>query len=178
LFFCHGQISFLESELHSFFTLSFDDINEVDDFLGHLPPNLPVHAPGTNPVSLLIRHYSTGKDNKSWDRILGGPKPKLFRPVDFAGGDVWRTLTIEVNGDRVCGYWGNERMPTGEILLGRASDRAERDLEKYQAFRDVNPVPKGIAWFPVGGSIGFYVCRGSASFRRTMIEPLIEGTGD
>jgi hypothetical protein len=82
-------------------------------------------------------------------------------------------VSVEVTPEGVTGFWGEERKLVGKISFPRARKSAEsflaslrRQSPNDETAREFRPL------FGPDGALGLFVRRGTASFRRVVLEPL------
>jgi serine/threonine-protein kinase len=171
LFFLLREQQTPDGLVHSFGQLTFNDIVAPADLAALAPPDLPVAlvVPRENSVHLCPHLCPPGSHPVANDHRLAGRSPRLFKAAGHQGGD-WRTLTVEIAPRGVRGEWGAGKA-VGEISAKEWGDKVGRDLAAPGA-----PAPPADAPpdFSPGGAFGLYVEKGSASFRRVVVEPLGE----
>jgi hypothetical protein len=152
--------------------MTYNDVqDEVKFFLEKFAPKLPPGArpPPGNRICLLPHLYSRGGKGP-WEPELAGPRAYFPR----TGLDAsWRPLAVEVTPDGVEGLW--EGRSIGKLTASRWEGVTEAYLATTRASLPAVPYVQGLApvYAPSGG-LGLYVDRGSATFRRVVVEPLPE----
>jgi serine/threonine-protein kinase len=178
LYFAHRTFQAGPDVVHYYGWLAFDDINDERVTFKNAVPNMPnpQPAPTGNPVFLRPEFYSVGAQGEDWGGGIPGLSPTLFEAAGHWGGP-WRRLVVEVTPSGVRGYWGAKEdgklVEVGELTaegwVGNtqtAIATRNRLMPEDQHAQSVQP-----QWLP-RGSLGLYLYRGSASFRRVVVEPL------
>jgi serine/threonine-protein kinase len=171
LFFLLREQETPEGPVNSFGQLTFNDIVASADLAALAPPDLPVAlvVPQENVVRLCPHLCPPGSHLVANDHRVGGRSPRLFKPAGHQGGD-WRALTVEITPHGVRGEWGAGKA-VGEISAKEWGDKVGRALAAPGAATPPADAPPD---FSPSGAFGLYVEKGSASFRRVVVEPLGE----
>jgi hypothetical protein len=163
IYWAHSQHVTAQGKIeHYFCTLSFNDVDDRKKLF----PNLKAAA---NRVRFSLRRYvEGGLPEDGLDFYEGEGLP--FEPTRvLPGSRPWHVLTVEVRPQQVCTYW---RTPAGEDKLVSAPTRS-RLLQKAEDL-PLDPAAAAPELAP-RGALGLYVYKGSASFRRVTVKPLVEG---
>jgi serine/threonine protein kinase len=147
LFFALNEVHTNDGILQLCYQLAFNDI--VDR---RVPPDVPQQN------VVLIRSLLSLKSelDSPLSHTENGKVGRHFKPAGQFGSG-WRKLSVKVGPDSIEMFWDGQQAGT--------LDRAELN---DMAAKTKNSV--GLAFNPAG-SLGLYVFRGSASFRRVVIEP-------
>jgi serine/threonine-protein kinase len=92
--------------------------------------------------------------------------PKKFIPAVGALSKPWRHLSVEVTPERIRVFWENNPSPIYDIDRSSLMARAKTFLRNSDIPEEIQPT------FDTRGSLGLFVHRSSASFRRATVEPL------
>jgi serine/threonine-protein kinase len=164
-----------DAPLYFFVRVAFNDVKDVTKAFRDPPPGVEVPVPKANPVYLDTRLYAEGKPRPLWDTGMPGLAPELCKPAGASGGS-WRRLTLDVTQDNVRGTWG-EKEAIGELSTALLEEKARMALATMQDLKAQGASLKGIdPQFSPRGALGIYVYKGSASFRRVVIEPNVESS--
>jgi hypothetical protein len=159
IYFAHSKCGTASGEtVHFFYALYFNDRYKLSNLVPHLPPV-------ANHFELAVCRQSEPGD------FLHGPRVQTlhaeFEPAQ-AGRNLgpWRKIAVKVTPKGVEAFWEGKAigtrsrsrlMRTGKNLAVNFVDPG--DVNRKFAFRD---------------GLGLYVYRGVASFRRIVVEPLVE----
>jgi hypothetical protein len=135
-------------------------------------PGLPPR-PKANRVRLYPHLYAEGDEGSRLDWSLSGFNPELFEPA--LGGEMpWRQLEVEVTPESVRAWWGDNRQAVGELTKQWVTLRLEEMLREMRRQRPEDRSLDNLdaSQFP-RGSLGLLLIKGSASFRRVVVEPLV-----
>jgi serine/threonine protein kinase len=115
-------------------------------------------------------------------KFQGYCEPNMFtgsvwalEPQEFSPGAIglnsegWREVCVEVAPQKVRVYWDKNCIAIYDIDRSSLDSRRKTFLEKSKIPAEIQPE------FGPRGSLGLYVHRSSASFRRVMVEPLVVG---
>jgi serine/threonine-protein kinase len=155
--------------VHSFITLTFNDV-----VVPTRPAGLPVQqaVPANNPV-YLTPYLHCGRRGVPLDKRLAGDWPRLCKAAGFVGGP-WRTLRADVSAKRVRAWWEDGKV-VGELTAARVRRETEAAVREMRELLPGDLTLEGIEHgFDPHGAVGLMVLKGSASFRRVVIEPLSE----
>jgi len=173
LFFLLREQATPDGPVFSFGQLTFNDIDSAADQADKAPPHLRplLVVPTENPVYLIPHLCPPGLYPVPRDWKLGGRSSRLFKPAGHLGGD-WRTLTVEITPRGIRGEWA-DGVVVGEVPGEEWAKTVREGLRgpKAEAPSGEEAPPPG---FSQGGGFGLYVVKGSASFRRVVVEPLAE----
>jgi hypothetical protein len=171
LYVAHQRYDSQQGPVHYFVPLSFNGIKDE----GKRPQALPANVRWMrtmNVVSLQPRLFWEETRWSEWEYRLSGPGLELFQATEALGArPSWRILTLQVTPEGVQGFWGETaigRLSARELSSEVRQSLETRRQEHPEELRFVGFEPD---FFP-HGSLGLYVKRGSASFRRVAIEPL------
>jgi serine/threonine protein kinase len=176
LYFARATFPSASGLVHHYGALTYNDIRDEKAFWfkqlkeefkkkGKALPKMK--PPEGNQVLLGPRLYPPGGDPPGEVKLssISG----YFKPAGL-GGD-WRLLAVEVTPDGVKGFL--DQIPLGTLLASRwerqvweALGGIRRAQPKALYVQGPDPV------YAPGGGVGLYVYRGSAYFRRVVIEPL------
>jgi serine/threonine-protein kinase len=161
------------SKVHQFIHLCFNDILPQTP-----PPGIKLRAPRIIPVvtkmPVDLRPVALQlKLPLNDQQFFPGSSDLLCDTAGF-GHTTWRKLVVEVRPGEFRGTW--EGQPVSPPL---STQRITDGVKKYLAFRRKSNSDDLIAnqvqsRFSTHGGLGLYVCRGSASFRFVVLEPLVE----
>jgi hypothetical protein len=157
IYFAYSNYSTAEGPKHFFASLTFDD-NVVPLKSSTGPPKNTVRSV----FHLLDEQYTCHRT--SWQLGDRG-RPFEFTPAVFDKGQgPWRKLAVEVRPERFDCFWEDQLVN---------SLRRREIIPKFKTFIDDRSVPEErIPQFAPRDSLGLYVARCEASFRRVMVEPL------
>jgi serine/threonine-protein kinase len=160
--------------LYFFVRAAFDDIKDVTKSLGERPAGVKLPPPPkANPVRLGARLYTDRKPRPLWDEEIQGVAPELFQAAGASGGP-WRTLKLDVTPQSIRATWGKKDV-VGELPAVDLETNTLEALNRMQGRKAQGPPLRGISpRFNPRAPLGLYVNKGSASFRRVMIEPIVE----
>jgi hypothetical protein len=135
-------------------------------------PGLPPR-PKANRVRFFPHLYAEGDEISKWDYSLSCFETELFQPA-LNGVMPWRQLEVEVTPESVRAWWGNDRQAVGELTKQWVTLRTEEMRKQMRLLRPEDRSPDNLDanQFP-RGSLGLLLNKGSASFRRVVVEPLV-----
>jgi hypothetical protein len=181
LYAAHREDPTTRGSAHFFVGLSFNDIHDeirgwelaVKDLQAlPVPPPLPPRPSG-NPVTLMPVLFLGGERGASGVRGLGGRSRRLFRAAGLGGGP-WRSLALEVTPTALRGLWGEKNRSVGELSAKEVVRRTSGELDRLRRHHpEVSVVGVRAVYAPRGG-LGLYVNHGVASFRRVVVQPVVQ----
>jgi serine/threonine-protein kinase len=172
----HQTLPLPQGVLHFFCHVSYDDVKTPAQVRAEIVADRPdldkilPPAPKRNPVYLQTRLYGEGIPGPEVNHRAAGCRPELFEPRGIDGGD-WRRLSIVVTPSSVSAQW-DAAVPIGELSTATVSASAQQTWNEIRRRRP-DDIPNGISpTFAPRGGLGLFVSRGTASFRRVVVEPL------
>jgi serine/threonine-protein kinase len=159
LFFGHSRYATGPGPSHSCCTWTFNDFERSvwDPGRGEL----------AGAASLAVRR---SRESGGWSSEV--VCARHFSPAGLAAGQLppWRHLAVEVRPDTVQVFWENQ--PAGSVAHARLGER----LRALPIPRLNNPIAEGGPdagpGFTPRGTVGLFVARGTASFRRVVVRPI------
>jgi serine/threonine-protein kinase len=157
IYFLHRRADTPGGPAECFCQLAYNDVKDVAALV-HL-------ADGGNTAQMKLHLYQeTGPPNL--DLSVGALTSPKFQPVGLAPVKRWRRLEVEVTPEVVRAWWD------GAALGERRLDGLAADAGKALAGPPAATDATGPAPLTPRSALGLYVCQGSASFRRVVVEPL------
>jgi serine/threonine-protein kinase len=179
IYFAHQTFQAGPDPVHYLGSLTFDDIADLRVAYKNALPQMPNPPPPPtgNPVFLWPEAFSPDAQGGEW--VAGGIvglNPTLFEAAGLGGGR-WRRLVVEVTPRSVRGFWGEKEdsvlVPVGELNAQTWVRNTQHKIDRWNKQKPGEPHANSVRpeWKP-RGSLGLYLYRGSASFRRVVVEPL------
>jgi serine/threonine-protein kinase len=165
--------------MHFYVRLAYDDIRDLAKLMRtEAPPQVdPKTLPTANPIVLDPRLYAENATTMIWNAQMSALQPQLFKPANRTGrvaNMLWRQLILDVTSDGVRGTWDGHDI--GRLLARRIEQDTRQQL---QFMSKVKPAEGAFLHgidpqYNARGALGLFVARASASFRRVVIEPVVE----
>lgn len=163
IYFLHSQHDLPDGEkAHFYGVLGFNDQMHYYDTLKTRFPNL---APQGNPVKMALRRCKEPEETPAAPIVASGLDDE-FAPM--AGKKIvgpWRKVVAEVTPETIRIGWAANLLP-GELSRDKLMKITRSLINKPAPLIGVHP------GFSPRGGLGLYVCRGAASFRLVVVEPL------
>jgi hypothetical protein len=176
IYLAHRAYPGARGEIHLLTQLAYNDVRAGREVFDQLPKDIQkrTRPPNGSLVHLFPRLHSGATNGPQWDHPIAGVSGAPFHPVGGAGGP-WRQLEVTVTPEGLRATWDGQ--PVGNDLpISTVVNRLKEALDqRSQGSPDdpdapfVRQIPSD---FPLRGSLGLYVDRGSARFRSIRIEPL------
>jgi serine/threonine-protein kinase len=165
-------------DLHTFVQLTYNDLRSAAAQHarlfrknGVLAPNAPP-APKGNTVRLYPAVFVPRPGGQDWHQTCRGPDPELFQPAQN-DAPPWRTLSVVVTASGVRASWGVPEQAVGELSAAGMVEKLTEARDDLRKDPELAPLADALSpTFEPRGAVGLYVCRGSASFRDVVLEPL------
>ncbi|HEY7314250.1 MAG TPA: serine/threonine-protein kinase [Gemmataceae bacterium] len=171
VYFASRKVSTAGGDVHSFIQWTFNDIDDIRKQYDRLPDKLRrlQPPPQGNPVQLQAHLYVEGDAASPWEHRIGCVSG-VFQPAGYGKTD-WRKIAVEVTPQSIRAFW--EDRLAGEIPTARLAQLVKENLDTTRKNQPDNPFVNALAPdFVPRGTLGLYVHRGSASFRRVVLKPL------
>ncbi len=163
-------------DMHTFFSLSYNDIHNLADFNNkRLPPAMKVlvKQPTSNTIYFSYHMYGRQADKRIADgHLRDWSRPEAFQPVGYQGGqgEQWRMLTVNVTADRIEASW--EGMPlVVQVPTAGLATLADTQLAVMGIPRVAGAGVRQQFSSPQRGGLGIFVRESSASFSSVTVEP-------
>jgi eukaryotic-like serine/threonine-protein kinase len=161
-----------QADIHVFTQLTFNDVRGNLDVQKRLPEVFlkKTPPPKDNLVALHPYILCAGKGDAIWYHPVTGVEGAPFKPAGVSGGP-WHELEVIVTPEELRATWDGRLV--GAMSITTVVDHMGEALTKRRELCPDDPFVKRIpSDFPLRGSLGLYVIRGSAHFRSVRIELL------
>jgi serine/threonine-protein kinase len=172
IYLAHRAYPGARGDIHLLTQLGYNDVRNRLELYEQLPPNRRPKTPPRNVslVDLFPHLHYAGKGGTQWDDAIAGVSGARFKPAGVGGGP-WRQLEVTVTPEGLRATWDGQLV--GDLPVPTIVDRLGAALAKRRQWSPDDPFVSQIpSDFPLRGSLGLYVYRGSARFRSVRIEPL------
>jgi serine/threonine-protein kinase len=172
IYLAHRAYPGARADIHLFTQLGFNDVRAVPELYDRIPlERLKKNArPDGNLVDLSPRLLCGGKNGPQWDDSIEGVSGAAFE-LSGVGGGPWRRLEVTVTPEGMRATWDGNLV--GDLPVPTVVDRLGETLARRRQLCPDDPFVRQIPPdFPLRGSVGVFVYRGSARFRSIHIEPL------
>jgi len=168
LYIAHKAYPGALTDIHFFNQLTFNAVRSEMESKSFLPAGLKPGPPRDNIVQFLPRLVSDETVGPYVDRRFASLRGPEFKNLGEFNG-VWFDLEVTVTPEEVTARWNGRPISTTPAAIQANVDDTLTTFPSHPG--DLIP-PAFFPAFDPGGGLGFYIFKGSASFRAVTVTPL------